>query len=117
MQLLSGDRLGEPQLIRVQGGAGDEIFILCAVEPVAREGVAEICHVHAELMRAPCLRAHTQECEALACLQRFVFRQARQAVCTHAAADDGALRAADGGVDDAVIGGHPADGNGAVFAP
>ena len=46
------ERVGEPQRIRVQRGAGDQRPILCAVEPVARKRMTEGRHVDAELVRA-----------------------------------------------------------------
>ena len=48
----------------MQRGAGDEGFVLRAVEPVAREGMTEVCHVDAKLMRATRLWAQAQEREA-----------------------------------------------------
>ena len=117
MQFLCSDRLGEPQFIRVQRGAGDEGFVLRAVEPVAREGIAEVRHVDAQLMRAPCLRAQTQEREAVAYLQGLILCEARKTVRADAAANDGALRAANGRIDDAARRLDFADGDGTVLAP
>ena len=55
------ERVGEPQRIRVQRGAGDERPILCAVEPVARKRMTEGRHVDAELVRASGPGRETQE--------------------------------------------------------
>ena len=68
-------------------------------------------------MRAPRLRTQAQEREAVICLQRLILREARKTVRAHAAADDGALRAADGGIDDAAWRLDSADGNGTILAP
>ena len=79
--------------------------------------MTEVCHVDAKLMRAPRLRAQAQEREAAAYLQGLVLREARKPVRAHAAADDGALRAADRRVDDAARRFNSADGDSAVLAP
>ena len=79
--------------------------------------MTEVCYVDAQLMRAPRLRAQAQEREAAAYLQGLVLREARKPVRAHAAADDGALRAADRRVDDAARRFNSADGDSAVLAP
>lgn len=62
----------------MQRGAGDEGFVLRAVEPVAREGMTEVCHVDAKLMRATRLWAQAQEREAVVYLQSLVLCEARK---------------------------------------
>ena len=117
MQLLSGNGLREPQFIRVQGGAGDEIFVLRTVEPVACKGMAEVGHVDAELVCAPRLGPQAEESKAFGRLQYFVFRAAYKAVLANAAADDGAIRTTDGRVDDAARRRNLPDGDGAILTP
>ena len=73
--------------------------------------------MHTELMRATRLWAQAQEREAVICLQRLILREARKTVRAHAAADDGALRAANRRVDDAARRFNSADGDSAVLAP
>lgn len=58
-----------------------------------------------------------QEREAVVYLQSLVLREARKSVRAHAAADDGALRAADRRVDDTARRFNSADGDSAVLAP
>ena len=79
--------------------------------------MTEVCHVDAKLMRATRLWAQAQEREAAAYLQSLVLCEARKSVRAHAAADDGALRAADRRVDDAARRFNSADGDSAVLAP
>ena len=79
--------------------------------------MTEVCHVDAKLMRATRLWAQAQEREAVVYLQSLVLREAWKSVRAHAEADDGALRAADRRVDDAVRRLDCADGDSAVLAP
>ena len=79
--------------------------------------MTEVRYVDAKLMRATRLWAQAQEREAVVYLQSLVLREARKSVRAHAAADDGALRAADRRVDDAARRLDCADGDGAVLAP
>ncbi len=79
--------------------------------------MTEVCHVDAKLMRATRLWVQAQEREAVVYLQSLVLREALKPVRAHAAADDGALRAANRRVDDAARWFNSADGNSAVLAP
>ena len=79
--------------------------------------MAEVGHMNAELVRAPCLGPQAEEREAFGRLQHFVLCAAYKAILAHAAADDGALRAADRRVDDSARRFNSADGDSAVLAP
>ena len=111
------ERVGEPQRIRVQRGAGDERPILCAVEPVARERMTEGRHVDAELVRASGPGRETQERQLAVIGEHLILRAGGETVGRDAALDERALGAGDGSVDDAARRRDAAAGEGAVFAP
>ena len=58
----------------MEGGSGDERLVLRAVEPVTGEGMADGCHVDAQLMGASGVGDETQQSPAAAGCQHFVFR-------------------------------------------
>ena len=48
----SGEGVEEGQIPRVEGGPGDQVPVLCAVEKIPGEGVAGVGHVDPNLMGA-----------------------------------------------------------------
>ena len=46
IQVSAGDRVGQGQRVGVESGAGDQVRVLRAVEPVAGERAADGGHVH-----------------------------------------------------------------------
>ena len=50
---MAGGGVDEGQPGGVEGGPGDQGAVLCAVEPVPRQGAAQGGHVHPNLVGAP----------------------------------------------------------------
>lgn len=48
----AGDRVGQGQRVGVESGAGDQVRVLCAVEPVSGQRTADVGHVDPELVGA-----------------------------------------------------------------
>ena len=107
MQQLLRQRVPQPQLVAVEGRAGDKGLILRAVEPVAGEGVAHGRHVEAELVGAAGDGPKPQQGAAMGHGQDLVLRAGGQALRVDAALEQGPRLAADGQVDGALRGlGH-----------
>ena len=96
---LPGDGVEEGEPGGVEGGPGDQAVSLRAVEKVPGEGVADVGHVHPDLVGAASVQLQLHQGPAPAGAEHPVAGDGRLSRRIHPTGDEGAGRPAQGGVD------------------
>ena len=115
MQNLSGNRMGQRQRAGVEGGAGDQRWVLCAVKPISGQRTTDKRHMEPQLMGAAGLWNQPQKRETSTLCQYLIVGDGCGTIRPDAAADGGAFIPANRRVNGACRGSGAAQADGSVL--